>query len=144
MCIHNTVPISVYLKTFWPQTKKFFSIYLQTLSNTQLLTYCESNAPTAKPTQEPPCRPDFPEAHSSMYRQWSIPGSTWPSDKGVIEGTTEEIADQLGKQPVDLVEAILNTGIIVGGVKMLDGDKFELDTSRLPLITATYWADQDW
>jgi hypothetical protein len=69
-----------------------------------------------------------------MYRQWSNLGSTWPSDKGVIDGTIEEIADQLGKQPVDLVEAILNTGIIVGGVKRLDGDKFELDTSRLPLI----------
>jgi hypothetical protein len=153
MCIYNTVPISVYLKTFGPRTKKSFSVYLQTLSNTQLLTYCESNAPTAKLTQETPYRPDFPEEplfvklkqpHSTMHRQWSIPGRIWPSDKGVIEGTTEEMADQLGKQPVNLVEAILTTGIIVGGVKRLDRDKFELDTSRLPLIATAHWANQDW
>jgi hypothetical protein len=78
-----------------------------------------------------------------MYRQWSIPATTWPSDKRVIEGTIEEIANQLGKQPVGLVEEILNTGIIVGGVKRLDGDKFELDTSRLPLIATIHWANRD-
>jgi hypothetical protein len=79
-----------------------------------------------------------------VYRQWSIPASTWPSDKGVIEGTIEEIADQLGKRLVDLIEEISNTGIIVGGVKRLDGDKFELDTSRLPLIATIHWANRDW
>jgi len=79
-----------------------------------------------------------------MDRQCSIPGSTWPSDKGAIEGTIEEIADQLDKQPVDLVEDILNTGIIVGGVKRLDGDKFEVHTSRLPLISTIHWANEDW